>query len=293
MARTGKDDGLGTAEGAALGRASHALHAEHPVLDDSWAIELLGPASRAIARDPGHDARVREATGIDFRPILAVGIGSLRYAEDEVERMVARGIDQYAILGAGFDTFALRRTDLAGRLRVFEVDFPDVQALKRARIEQATARPAQIPTFVPVDFEKTTVSDALAGTGFDFARPSVWSWMNTIPYLTVGATEATLADVRTCMAIGSRLVLNYHADVPLTDAQRNFLRSVEKVATQGGEPWLSRWLPERFEAALLEQGFRIVEHATEADLATRYFADRADGMHPALPARLITAEVVD
>jgi methyltransferase (TIGR00027 family) len=292
MAKTGGNDGLGTAEGAVLGRATHALHAEPPVLDDTWAIELLGPASRAIARDPGHDARVRETTGIDFRPILAIGIGSLRYAEDEVERSVARGIDQYVILGAGFDTFALRRADLADRLRVFEVDFPDVQRLKRARIAQATAKPAQIPVFVAVDFETTRVSDALAATAFDPSRPSVWSWMNTIPYVTVSATEATLADVRTCMATGSHLVLNYHADVPLTPAQREGLRSVAKVARQGGEPWVSSWPPDAFERMLRERGFRIVEHATEADLAARYFAGRGDGLYPALPARLIVAEAI-
>ena len=126
MAKTGDGDNLGTAEGAVLGRASHTLHAENPVLRDTWAIELLGEASRAVARDPENDAKVLAASGIDFRLILAVGIGSLRYAEDEVERAVERGVDQYVILGAGFDTFALRRNDLADRIRVFEVDFPDV-----------------------------------------------------------------------------------------------------------------------------------------------------------------------
>lgn len=293
MAKTGSADSLGTAEGAVLGRATHTLHADQPVLADTWAIELLGPDARAIARDPGHDARVLEATGIDFRLILAVGIGSLRYAEDEVESCVARGIDQYVILGAGFDTFALRRFDLADRLRVFEVDFPDVQALKRARIDAASIRPAQRPVFVPVDFETMKPSEALAKSGFDAARPSVWSWMNTIPYVSVAATEATLADIRTRMATGSRLVLNYQGEVPLTDAQRDYLGSVARVAKQGGEPWVSRWRPEAFEGVLRDRGFRVIEHATEADLTARYFAGRRDGLKPGLPARLITAEAVD
>ena len=106
-------------------------------------------AGRCLARDPEHDRKSLETTGIDMRLILAVGVGSLRYAEDEVERCVERGIDQYVILGAGFDTFTLRRADMVGRLRVFEVDFPDVQALKRERIRAAKQRPASMPTFVP------------------------------------------------------------------------------------------------------------------------------------------------
>lgn len=293
MAKTGDGESLGTAEGAVLGRASHTLHAERPVLDDRWAIELLGEASRAQARDPEHDARVREATGIDFRLILAVGIGSLRYAEDEVERCVDAGIDQYVVLGAGFDTFALRREDLADRVRVFEVDFPDVQALKRQRIEAADATPAQVPTFVPVDFETMKVSEELPEAGFDRERRSVWSFMNTIPYVTVDATEATLADVRTVMAPGSRLCLNYQGDVPLTPAQAEYLGRIGMTTEQGGEPWVSKWKPERFEEVVRLCGFRLIDHATEDDLNARYFAGRDDGMYPAIPARLVTVEAID
>jgi len=293
MAKTGDGESLGTAEGAVLGRASHTLNAEDPVLEDSWAIELLGEASRAQARDPEHDARVLEASGIDFRLILALGIGSLRYAEDEVERCVREGIDQYVILGAGFDTFALRRDDLSDALRVFEVDFPDVQALKRSRIEAAERTPAQIPTFVPVDFESMKVSEALPAAGFDPGRPSIWSWMNTIPYVTVEATEATLADLRPLMAPGSRLCLNYQGDVPLAPDQRAYLGKIGMTTEQGGEPWVSKWLPERFEKVVAERDFQLVEHATEDDLNARYYADRTDGMFAGVPARLVTIEAAD
>lgn len=290
MAKTGDGESLGTAEGAVLGRASHTLHAENPVLRDTWAIELLGDATRALARDPENDAKVRAASGIDFRLILAVGMGALRYAEDEVERCVDGGIDQYVVLGAGFDTFALRRDDLADRLRVFEVDFPDVQALKRRRIEAAGRAPAQIPTFVPVDFESTKVSDALPSAGFDPTRRSVWSWMNTIPYVSVEATEATLADVRTLMTPGSRLCLNYQGKVRLTPAQADYLGRIGMTTREGGEPWVSSWLPERFEEVVAERGFNLVEHATEADLNERYYAGRADGLFAGVPSRLVTLE---
>lgn len=293
MAKTGDGESLGTAEGAVLGRASHTLHAENPVLDDFWAIELLGATSQAQARDPEHEARAREATGIDFRLILAVGIGGLRYAEDEVERCVEAGIDQYVILGAGFDTFALRRADLADRLQVFEVDFPDVQDLKRRRIEAADASPAQVPTFVPVDFETMKVSDALPAAGFDPSRPSVWSWMNTIPYVSVEATEATLSDLRTMMAPGSRLTLSYQGDVPRTEAQKAYLARIGMGTKQGGEPWLSQWEPRAFERVLEDRGFRILDHATESDLNTRYYANRPDAMHIGVPARIITAETTE
>ena len=289
MAKTGDDESLGTAEGAVLGRATHTLHDDNPVLNDTWAIELLDSTAQAEARDAEHQKKIRAVAPFDFRLILAVGIGSLRYAEDEVERAVEEGIEQYVILGAGFDTFALRRDDLAGQVRVYEIDFPDVQALKRDRIEKASATPAQVPNFVPVDFETMTITDGLKASSFDPKKPSVWSWMNTIHYLSNEATEKTLGEIAKLMAPGSRIVLNYAGEVPLTQAQIDYLGTLGEMVSEGGEPMKSRWVPEDFEQMLLQRGLKIIDHSNEADLNERYFKGRSDGLYPAMPVRLVTA----
>ncbi|MAG33218.1 MAG: hypothetical protein CL908_20255 [Deltaproteobacteria bacterium] len=291
MAKTGDGENLGTAEGAVMGRAAHTLHADPPVLNDTWAIRLLGAETRAIVEDVDYDEKSIDRAGYDTAKILSVGIGALRYAEDEVERGLARGIDQYVILGAGFDTFALRREDLVGRLQVYEVDFPDVQALKRSRIEASDAIPAMLPRFVPVDFESTGLREGLGRSKFDETRPAVFSWMNTLPYVSEAGTESTLREIAGFAARGSRIVLNYQADIALTDEQIEFLKTVVQNVEQGGEPWISRWKPKAFETLLARAGLRLVEHATEADLFTRYFQDRSDGFAPAIPCRLITAEI--
>ncbi len=57
-----------------------------------------------------------------------------------------------------------------------------------------------------------------------------------------------------------------------------------------GEPVESRWKPAELEALLVEHGFDVLEHATEADLRTRYFEGRADGLAPVMPVRLVVAE---
>jgi O-methyltransferase involved in polyketide biosynthesis len=54
VAQLGLDTRIGTAEGALLGRAAHAPHANDPVLDDFWAVELLSPEAHALVRDPEH-----------------------------------------------------------------------------------------------------------------------------------------------------------------------------------------------------------------------------------------------
>jgi len=290
VAKTGDGEQLGTAEGAIMSRAIHSKFAEDPILDDFWAIELLSPENRRRL-EGSSDGRDLEVTpGFDASPVFALGIASLRYAEDEVERCVASGIDQYVVLGAGFDTFALRRQDLTNRVRVYEVDHPDVQALKHSRLAQAKRKLDGVPTFVPIDFEESVLSDALGESDFDESRPAVLSWMNTLPYLSEEATAATLKDIYGLLAPGSRVVLNYGCEVPLTADQVAFLSRLMAVVSSGGEPTRSRWKPEDFLRLISDIGFAVVEHATEEDMTLRYFEARADGLMPGVPGRLLTLE---
>ena len=291
MAKTGNENSLGTAEGAVMGRATHALHADSPVLNDRWAIHLLDPATRLQIQNPEPSAGTNDWDDFDSAPLFALNVGSLRYAEDEVERCFRNGIRQYVILGAGFDTFALRRGDLCDELRVFEVDFPDVQTLKRKRIEQADAAPDAMPMFIPVDFETSSLAEALERSSFDPNGRVVFSWMNTIPYVSASAAESTLREIASLSAPATRIVLNYSCDVPLSETQIAYLKTLQGKVSQSGEPLQSRWKPEAFESMLSDLGFTVVEHATERHLHERYFEGRGDGLSPGVPARLIVAEL--
>lgn len=56
--------------------------------------------------------------------LLSAAIDGSCNAEDALEQSVKQGTRQYVLLGAGFDTFAFRRPEWAGNLRVFELDEP-------------------------------------------------------------------------------------------------------------------------------------------------------------------------
>ena len=275
-----------------MGRALHVRHSSNPVLNDSWAIHLLSPQYREQVLDMSLEDGMQLFEGFDSTPVLAINIGCLRYAEDEVERCLASGMEQYLVLGAGLDSFALRRADLAGQCEVFEVDHPDVQALKRQRIEAADEQPAMMPTFIPVNFETDKLTEQIRASDFNTASPAVVSWLNTIPYLTEEATTATLAELAGLLQAGSRLVLNYSADVEFTEAQLALATRLLEITGALAEPFRSRWSPPDFEALLESTGFRMIEHATELDLTERYFKDREDGMAPGIPLRVLTAEVI-
>ncbi len=143
---------------------------------------------------------------------------------------------------------------------------------------------------MPVDFEILGIREGLGQADFDPQRRAVFSWMNTLPYLSTAAIGSTLRDIAGLAAAGSRLVLNYACDVPLSDAQAAYQRSLRERLGQFDEPMQLPWRPADFEALLTRCGFSVREHGRELDLEARYFIGRSDGLAPTAPARLVVAE---
>ena len=88
-----------------------------------------------------------------YRPVFPEVVLRSRYTEDQLVEAIESGVNQYVILGAGLDSFALRRKDLADQVRVFEVDHPATQKAKRQNVLKADGSIPPNLTFVPVDFE--------------------------------------------------------------------------------------------------------------------------------------------
>jgi methyltransferase (TIGR00027 family) len=252
------------------------------IFDDPFALVLIGPgwadmAARSMAGAP-------ERLVSQGRAMVAA---RSRYAED---RLPPSGFTQYVILGAGLDSFAWRRPDLVGPMRVFEVDHPSAQAWKRQRIKELGLPTSEHHVFVPVDFETGTLADALDLAGFDWSRGTLWSWVGTTMYLSRDAVESTLGTLGKC-GPRSEVAMSYNlASDFLDDDGRAFL---ESLARRGGERGLLRssFAPDEMEALIGRCGLTVVDHPTADDLYDRYFAGREDGLRPFSLERLITARV--
>jgi methyltransferase (TIGR00027 family) len=177
-----------------------------------------------------------------------------------VQAAVTRGTAQLVILGAGLDGRAWRMSELAG-VRVFEVDHPATQAVKRAHLDRLPPAIAEV-TFVPVDFERESLDTALAHAGHDAARPTCWIWEGVVMYLTHDAMKSTLANVASRSAEGSTLIVNYH-----TEMRRGFAALLLRLL---GEPAKSKWSPEEMAADLRAAGFQVADDSGVEDWAKRY-----------------------
>ncbi len=149
-------------------------------------------------------------------PSVAIGVGGLqsfiaarhRCMDDRLAAFLASGGEQVVILGAGYDTRALRFADaLAGR-PIFEVDFPATQAQKKRLVHKRIPEAAALTTYLPVDFEHDRLEDALAASPIGRGARTFFVWEGVVMYLTPETVRGTLAALRAVGGPGSELVLD-------------------------------------------------------------------------------------
>ena len=263
-----------TAARVALWRALHVEVDPPPhVLEDEIGLKLLAPETGWRSRgdmDPQFT-----------RPFRASIVARARFIEDLVVEQAGRGFDQYVILGAGLDSFAQRRPDIASRLRVFEIDQPGPQAWKRQRLIELGFGIPDWLRFVPVDFEAGEAwQDGLVRAGFDDRKPAIVVSTGVSMYLTRDANAATLRQVA-ALAPGSTLAMTFLLPLEMADPEiRPGLEMAEKGARASGTPFLSFFTPPEVVALAHEAGFREARHVSAADLAQRYFVGRTDDLRP-------------
>jgi methyltransferase (TIGR00027 family) len=275
----------GTAVRVALWRAMHVQVDPPPhVLEDEIGLQLAAPDDGWRDRPDMHPAGTS--------PFRAAIVGRARFIEDLVVEQASRGVGQYVILGAGLDTFAQRRPEVAARLLVFEVDQPGSQAWKRQRlIELGFGIPAWL-RLVPVDFEAgASWWDLLAEAGFSPAAPAVVASTGVSMYLTREANAATLGRLA-ALAPGSTVAMTFLLPAELLDEQdRPGLAMAANGARASGTPFISYYSPDEIVALAREAGFADARHVPAAELNDRYFAGRADGLRMSTGEDLLVATV--
>jgi methyltransferase (TIGR00027 family) len=272
-----------TAVRTALWRAMHVQVDSPPhVLDDEIGLELAAP-------DDGWRDRP-DMDPVGTRPFRASIVARARFIEDLVAEQADGGVTQYVILGAGLDTFAQRRPELASRLRVFEVDRPGPQAWKRRRLIELGFGVPDWLRLVPVDFE-TGASwwDQVAVAGFDPRQPAVVVSTGVSMYLTRDANAAALR-IAAGLAPASTLAMTFLLPTELVDDDlRPGLEASERGARAAGTPFISFYTPDEMLGLARDAGFRDAEHVSAAMLNERYFAGRKDHLRLSRGEELLVA----
>jgi len=273
----------GSAVRVALWRAIHVqVDPPPPVLEDEIGLQLA---------DPDEDWRSRpdmDPAGTSW--FRAAIVARARFIEDLVAEQAGHGVRQYVILGAGLDTFAQRRPEVASRLRMFEVDQPGPQAWKRRRLIELGFGVPEWLRLVPVDFEAgESVWEQLAAAGFDASEPAVVVSTGVSMYLTKEATAATLQQFAGLVP-GSTLAMTFLLPPELLDdAYRPGYEAAERGARAAGTPFISFYTPEEMLELARSAGFEDARHVSAPILNERYFAGRRDGLQMSKGEELLVA----
>jgi methyltransferase (TIGR00027 family) len=274
-----------TAVRVALWRALHVQVDPPPhILEDEIGLKLVAPEEGWHNR-PDMDPR---GTAI-FRASI---VARARFIEDLVAEQSARGVAQYVILGAGLDTFAQRRPEIASRLKVFEVDQPGPQAWKQRRLRELGFGIPEWLRFVPVDFEPGgSWRGNLKNAGFDSAKPALAASTGVSMYLTKDAIAATLRQIAD-FAPGSTLAMTFILPLEFAEPEERAGReTAERGARASGTPFLSFFTPPEMLALARDAGFREAQHISGATLTERYFAGRADSLRLGGAEELLVATI--
>ncbi len=245
------------------------------IIDDPFAKEfLVNPHYRRLASSPLLAygmllfLKLWSPGGQEFLTARA------RLVDDLAVELAGEGLDQIVLLGAGFDTMALRIRESLNDIKVFEVDHPATQEVKRKVMERIGV-PDNL-RFVAVDFEKDDFVEKLGQAGFDPSRRSFIVWAGVSYYLTNKAVANTLEQISRLGGAGTKLVWDYLLAevVNGTTTNRDAIDKARRAANLG-EPWLFGLEVSQVPYFVEQFGFQLLKDYEPEELRQTYFPQRS------------------
>ncbi len=191
-----------------------------------------------------------------------------------VDALKAR-LPQIVLLGAGFDTRALRFANWNAGTQIFELDVP---ATQQPKIEVFRKKRLVMPpelVFVPIDFDREDIFTVLARSGFRDGAQTLFLWEGVSMYLSSGAVDGTLEFIRSHAAPGSRLVFDFiYASVLRRENRYYGEQEIFSTVSKAGEGWTFGIQEGHVETFLAQRGFELAACYTSYELEQKYLTNR-------------------
>jgi methyltransferase (TIGR00027 family) len=283
-----------TALVSAFSRAYHSQNDVPKIFDDYLAIDLLSQEEfseikvNMINGVPFFNQDIAEKFKDDPEEILKwitqvqlspTPLSRAAYCENVLLNELELGVEQYAILGAGLDTFCFRHPELENKLEVFELDHPSTQKSKIERLNNAGLKIPNNLKLVPMDFTRETIQtiQTLINNGFNENKKTFFSLLGVSYYLTKEENASLINHIFANVPSGSSIVFDY-ADETLFEVKgmSNRVENMVKMALASGEPMKSSFSYNELEYMLEKSGLLIYEHLSPTTINKQYFRNRTD-----------------
>tara|TARA_B100000902_G_C27256585_1_gene888197 strand:- start:392 stop:1300 length:909 start_codon:yes stop_codon:yes gene_type:complete len=207
-------------------------------------------------------------------------ISRTRFIDDLIEKDTSIDIEQYVILGAGYDSRA-HRLKLPSKLKIYEVDQPEVQEIKRSKLPDKTTNKANV-TYISIDFNHQSLKEQLLNAGFDQNKSTIYTLEGVSQYITKEALNSTLQEIAALnQNSNSKIFISYVNKFLKDDPKTCFgvgysnpekaVKFITNGAAKVGEPWISFYSAKEIDDLLSQNNFTVIENKTLADLNSKYF----------------------
>lgn len=210
--------------------------------------------------DPGYDGKdpLRRVVNHQLAPSV---LAREAFNEQHLFNEIKLGLTQYVILGAGYETSGLGVSD---RVKVFEIDLPDIVEDKIKRLEKADFKHDDI-TFLPCDMSDEWMKP-LEEAGYKPSEKSLFSMLGLSYYLEKEDFMNLIMTAARKMSVGSGLIFDYPGD-----DEESYGTINQKLAQGAGEAMKAKYAYEEMELLAQEAGLLIYEHLTAEDAAKAFF----------------------
>ena len=268
----------GTAQGVAKQRLIETIAGpDKRVINDPYASNFIMGAG--LMKLMGHrlNAWLAKKLAPGFHEHI---ISRTRFLDDLIEKSAEEGVDQYVILGAGYDSRA-HRLALPSSLNIFEVDQPEVQSRKLNKLPKELSNSKNI-TYVSVDFAHQSLTERLLNAGFDQTKSTIFTLEGVTQYITKEAFNMTMKEIAMLSReANSIFFLSYVNELLNTNPKDCFgmgyknpekkAKLIKNLSAKAGEPWISFYSAEEIESVLSRNGYSIKENVNFEDLNLLYF----------------------
>ena len=269
----------GTAQGVAKQRLIETIAGpDKRVINDPYADSFV--IGSGFIKLMGHklNAWLSEKLAPGFHEHL---IARTKFIDELIEKSAVNGIEQYVILGAGYDSRA-HRLELPSSLKIFEVDQPEVSDNKLAKLPKELPNSENV-TYVNIDFSYQSLTDQLISAGFDQEKSTIFTLEGVSQYITKEAVSSTIKELASLTRDTNSIFFMSYVDELLdknpeacfgegypNPAKKASL--IKGLSAKVGEPWISFYSCAEIEDLLLQNGYSIQENVTLEDLNSLYFS---------------------
>jgi len=268
-----------TAQYMALFRALETERdASDKLFSDHYAIHFLEAKLRFAARMSKYSIIRKYICNTIQKKIpgaLSSGIARTKYIDDLLQSTVANGVTQVIILGAGFDTRALR-LDFLESIPVIEIDHPNTSNFKTETYKSRIGNLSKNIEFYQIDFNKQSLEELAAQHNFDFTKPTTVIWEGVTNYLTEDAIKSTFSFIAK-FTTNSYVIFTYvHKKILENPGSflggEKLLENLDKLE----EKWTFGFRPEELSNYLKQFGILLLEDMGATEYRAKYLPNRAE-----------------